>query len=125
MQVGDILELKIEKLNSEGDGIARVDGFVLFVKNSCPEDVLKCKITKLNKSYGFAQIEEIILYRLLFYNRKNCKKMARRMFPPCHFWIIQREIAADDSRGSFSVRSCIILTSNAVRSVAFPSITLV
>ena len=60
MQVGDILELKIEKLNSEGDGIARVDGFVLFVKNSCPEDVLKCKITKLNKSYGFAQIEEII-----------------------------------------------------------------
>ena len=60
MQVGDILELKIEKLNSEGDGIARIDGFVLFVKNSCPEDVLKCKITKLNKSYGFAQIEEII-----------------------------------------------------------------
>lgn len=60
MQVGDTLLLKIEKLNSEGDGIARVDGFVYFVKNACPEDSLLCKITKLNKKYGFAEIVEIV-----------------------------------------------------------------
>lgn len=60
MQVGDIIDLSIEKLNSEGNGLARFNGFVFFVKNSSPGDVLKCKITKLNKSYGFAQIEEII-----------------------------------------------------------------
>lgn len=60
MEIGDIVNLKIEKLNSEGDGIARVDGFVLFVKNSCPADFLKCKITKLNKNYGFAEVEEIL-----------------------------------------------------------------
>ena len=58
MQVGDILDLRIEKLNSEGAGIARVDGFVLFVKNSCPDDILRCKVTKLNKRYGFAEIVE-------------------------------------------------------------------
>ena len=60
MQVGDILDLRIEKLNSEGAGIARVDGFVLFVKNSCPDDILRCKVTKLNKRYGFAEIVEIL-----------------------------------------------------------------
>ena len=60
MLVGDIIELTIEKLNSEGEGLGRYDGFVFFVKNSCPEDVLKCRITKLNKRYGFAEIVGII-----------------------------------------------------------------
>ena len=60
MIVGDILELTIEKLNSEGEGIGRYEGFVFFVKNSCPDDVLLCKITKLNKRYGLADIIEII-----------------------------------------------------------------
>ena len=60
MQVGDKIELTIEKLNSEGDGLARYEGFVFFVKNSCPEDVLECRITKLNKSYGYAEILNVI-----------------------------------------------------------------
>lgn len=60
MKSGDELTLKIEKLSSDGKGIAKIDGFVIFVENSCPDDFLKVKITKLNKNFAFAEIIEII-----------------------------------------------------------------
>ena len=60
MKNGNTILLDIEKLNSEGAGIARYNNFVIFVKNSCPGDRLKCKITKVKKNYAEAEIEEII-----------------------------------------------------------------
>lgn len=60
MQINDEFEVKIEKLSNLGTGIARVGGIVIFVENACPEDVLKIKITKVNKNYATAKILEII-----------------------------------------------------------------
>lgn len=60
MNINDELEVSIERLSNLGTGIARVDGFVVFVENACPEDVLKIKITKVTKNYANAKIVEIV-----------------------------------------------------------------
>lgn len=60
MKINDELIVEIEKLSNLGFGIARVDGFVVFVENACPQDKLRIKITKANKSYANGEILEII-----------------------------------------------------------------
>lgn len=60
MKVNDELVVSVEKLSNLGFGIAKHDGLVIFVENSCPGDELKIKITKLNKNWANAQIIEVI-----------------------------------------------------------------
>lgn len=60
MKVTDEIELSIEKLSNLGFGIAKHDGLVIFVENSCPGDKVRAKITKLNKNWANAQIVEIL-----------------------------------------------------------------
>ena len=60
MNIGDEYEVYIEKLTNLGYGLAKIDGFVVFVENACPQDRLKIKIIKKNKSYANAKITEII-----------------------------------------------------------------
>lgn len=60
MKITDELVVDIEKLSNLGFGIAKHEGLVIFVENSCPGDKLKIKITKLTKSYANGQIVEII-----------------------------------------------------------------
>ena len=54
------LTVKIVKLSNLGLGIAKVDGYVIFVSNACPNDVVKIKITKKNKNYANAEVVEVI-----------------------------------------------------------------
>lgn len=61
MQVNDELIVNIEKFSNLGLGIAKVDGCVVFVKDTCPDDKVKIKITKVNKNYATAKIAEIII----------------------------------------------------------------
>ena len=60
MKIHDELIVNIEKMSARGLGIAKSDGFVIFVPNSCPEDVVKIKLTKVKKNYAEAKILEII-----------------------------------------------------------------
>lgn len=60
MKVLDEIVVSIEKLSNLGFGIAKHDGLVIFVENSCPGDKLRVKITKLNKNWANAQILEIV-----------------------------------------------------------------
>ena len=59
-EIGDILELKIEKMVYEGFGLAHKDGFVIFVENVCDEDIVEVKITKLKKNFAKADLLKII-----------------------------------------------------------------
>lgn len=52
--------ITIEDITSEGEGIGRVNGFALFVKDTIMGDVVKVKIMKMKKSYGYARLIEII-----------------------------------------------------------------
>lgn len=54
------LTVKIEKLSNLGLGIAKVDGYVIFIPNTCPEDTVKIRICKKNKNYANAEIVEIV-----------------------------------------------------------------
>ena len=54
------LTVEIEKLSNLGYGIAKYDGYVIFVENACPGDTVKIRLTKKNKSYANAVILEII-----------------------------------------------------------------
>ena len=60
MQVNEVLTVKIEKLSNLGYGIAKHDGMVIFVENSCPGDIAKIKVTKVNKNYSNAKVIEIV-----------------------------------------------------------------
>lgn len=60
MNINDELTVKIEKLSNLGLGIAKVDGFVIFVENACPGDEAKIVITNVSKTYANAKVLEII-----------------------------------------------------------------
>lgn len=56
----DIFEIKIEDITAEGEGIGRVNGYALFVKDAVTEDIVRVKVIKTKKNYGYGKIEEII-----------------------------------------------------------------
>ncbi len=57
----DCLTLRAEKLLSNGNAICHTeDGFVVFVPQGAPEDILKVHVIKVTKSYAVAKIVEII-----------------------------------------------------------------
>ena len=60
MNIGEIHEIEIDKITNLGFGLCKIDSMVVFVPDSCPKDRLKIKITKVNKNYANAIIEEII-----------------------------------------------------------------
>ena len=51
---------KIEALSSEGSGIARIDGYTLFVPDTAVGDEAELLILKTNKNYGYAKAVNII-----------------------------------------------------------------
>lgn len=59
-KTNDIIETTAQKLVYEGDALTKIDGFPIFIEGACPEDKLKIRITKANKNYACAVIEEII-----------------------------------------------------------------
>jgi 23S rRNA (uracil1939-C5)-methyltransferase len=55
------IELKIDSLNSEGQGVGRVEeGFVVFCQDALPGDVVMAEIRKVKKSYAEAVIKSIV-----------------------------------------------------------------
>ena len=60
MKINEEYIVEIEKITNEGAGIARIEGFVVFIQNTCPKDKLKIKITKVTKNFANGEILEII-----------------------------------------------------------------
>lgn len=60
MHENDIITLNIEKFSNLGYGIAKVDGYVIFVEGACPGDIVSAKITKANKNFANAKTIEVI-----------------------------------------------------------------
>ena len=54
------LTVEIEKLSNLGFGIAKVDGYVIFVEGACPGDKARIQITKKNKNFANAKVLEIL-----------------------------------------------------------------
>jgi len=56
----DIVEVEIVDLTHEGAGVAKVDGFVFFVDNALPGEVIKMRVLKLKKNIGFGKVEDYV-----------------------------------------------------------------
>ncbi|MEM5820903.1 MAG: TRAM domain-containing protein [Candidatus Aenigmatarchaeota archaeon] len=49
---GEIYDLEIEDISKRGDGVAKIDGYVIFVKNAQKGEKLKVKIVKAARNYA-------------------------------------------------------------------------
>lgn len=53
---GEELDVRIEALGEKGDGVAKKDGFVLFIANVKQGDEVRVRVTKVLKKVGFAEV---------------------------------------------------------------------
>lgn len=56
----DVLEIEITDQGTTGEGIGKVSGYTLFVKDTVIGDVAKVKVMKAKKNYAFARLVEIV-----------------------------------------------------------------
>ena len=56
VNIGDEIDVKIEAVGEKGDGIAKKEGFVLFVPNTKEGQEVKIRITKVLRKVGFAEV---------------------------------------------------------------------
>ncbi len=61
LKKNEIVQLKIEGLSSDGNGVGHIDKFAVFVPFSATGDLLHVRIVKLQKSYAFGIIEDIVI----------------------------------------------------------------
>lgn len=60
VQKNDIITATFEDLTHEGAGVAKVDGYALFVPYGLPGETAKIKVLKTKKGYGFGKMLERI-----------------------------------------------------------------
>lgn len=71
MKKDDIVTLTIDDIGTNGEGIGRTEGITLFIKDALPGDMVRAKIMKMKKTYGYARLMEIL------------KESTMRTTPPC------------------------------------------
>ena len=54
------LELRIESLAYGGNGVARLNGFVVFVRRGLPGDVVRARVTKVKRNHAEALTTEVV-----------------------------------------------------------------
>ena len=60
MQKNDLVTVAIEDIGVGGEGIGKVDGYTLFIKDAIIGDVVEAKIVKAKKNYGYARLMNIV-----------------------------------------------------------------
>ncbi len=56
----DVCILEIDDIGTNGEGIGKVDGYTLFIKDALPGDRVEAKIMKANKNFGYARVQKIL-----------------------------------------------------------------
>jgi len=55
VKVGESYDVSIDDVAKEGDGIARVEGFVIFVPQTKVGDKVKIKVNKVMRKFAIAE----------------------------------------------------------------------
>lgn len=55
VKVGESYDVSIDDIAKEGDGIARVEGFVIFVPQTKVGDKVKIKVNKVMRKFAIAE----------------------------------------------------------------------
>ena len=58
MKKNDRIEVQIDDLTYEGMGVAKVDGFPLFIENALPGEKVVVHVLKIGKKFGYAKVVE-------------------------------------------------------------------
>lgn len=58
---GEKLELHIDSLAYGGNGVARHDGFVVFVRRALPGDTVRARVTKVKRGFAEAVSEQVLI----------------------------------------------------------------
>ena len=69
----DLVTLKITDMGNDGEGIGKVDGYTLFVKDAVIGDTVLAKVMKAKKNYGYARLMEVV------------EPSPDRVEPPCSY----------------------------------------
>ena len=56
----DTVTIEITDMGVDGEGIGKVDGFTLFVKDALIGDVAEVKVMKAKKNYGYARLMKLV-----------------------------------------------------------------
>src|SRR6056297_2870509 len=57
---GEIIDIEIIDLNFRGQGVGKVDNYVIFVNNTLPKDKVKIKVIKAISKYGVGEVVEYL-----------------------------------------------------------------
>ncbi|QIB26859.1 23S rRNA (uracil(1939)-C(5))-methyltransferase RlmD [Caloranaerobacter azorensis] len=60
IKLNEIYEVKIEDINHKGQGVAKIEGFTVFIDGGLPGDKCKVKLINIKKNYGVGEIVSII-----------------------------------------------------------------
>ena len=56
VSAGDVVEVQIESVGGKGDGIGKIDGFVIFVKGAQRDKKYKVKVVDVKRTYAMGEI---------------------------------------------------------------------
>lgn len=56
VKVGDMVDVTIEAIAAKGDGIAKIDGFVIFVKGAQQGSTVKVRITDVRNRFAIGEL---------------------------------------------------------------------
>ena len=56
----DMVTVTIEDMGKNGEGIGKVEGFTLFIKDAVIGDVVEAKLMKVKKNYGYARLMNLV-----------------------------------------------------------------
>lgn len=60
MERGQRVQIKIDDMTREGQGIGKSEGFAIFVAGAVTGDVVEVELTKVKKNYAFGRLLEIV-----------------------------------------------------------------
>lgn len=60
MKKNEIFRMRIEDMSENGEGIGRVDGYTLFVKDTVIGDEIEGKVVKEKKTYGYGRLLQVL-----------------------------------------------------------------
>lgn len=59
VQKNEFYDVTVQDLTHDGAGVAKIDGFPIFIQNALPDEEVKIKVIKVKKGYAFGRLEEI------------------------------------------------------------------
>ena len=61
LKKNQLIQLTIDSLSSDGNGVGRYEGLAVFVPDTAPGDKITARVTKALKSYAFARVEKLLV----------------------------------------------------------------